>query len=242
MFHVSVASPTQPPYSIRAPSLLKPVLSAVSTTCSTCNDICASAVCRPPISPTQARASPLQRMLQGVLQANSPWSYGVLYTSFVNYIGMETEVDLIPQSSNSRTRAPFKPQKAGRGTSSWQLKEYAEATLGSGSLKKAVKLPEGEDENEWLAVNGRSRPGLRTSETKGKSGRFLQPNQSVIRSHYRILLAADVSRNEGYGRVSNLNQRLRITLRQRSDSSTSGKIAKTTRSRRKCRRLNTSSI
>jgi MOB kinase activator 1 len=29
--------------------------------------------------------------------------------------------------------------------------------LGSGSLKKAVKLPEGEDINEWLAVNGRSR-------------------------------------------------------------------------------------
>lgn len=56
--------------------------------------------------------------------------------------------------SNPRTRAPFKPQKAGRGTSSWQLKQYAEATLGSGSLRKAVKLPEGEDRDEWLAVNG----------------------------------------------------------------------------------------
>lgn len=57
-------------------------------------------------------------------------------------------------SSNPRTRAPFKPQKGGRGTSSWQLKQYAEATLGSGSLRKAVKLPEGEDKDEWLAVNG----------------------------------------------------------------------------------------
>lgn len=57
--------------------------------------------------------------------------------------------------SNPRTRAPFKPQKANRGTSSWQLKQYAEATLGSGSLRKAVKLPEGEDKDEWLAVNGR---------------------------------------------------------------------------------------
>jgi MOB kinase activator 1 len=28
--------------------------------------------------------------------------------------------------------------------------------LGSGSLRKAVKLPEGEDLNEWLAVNGES--------------------------------------------------------------------------------------
>ena len=55
----------------------------------------------------------------------------------------------------SRTRAPFKPQKANRGTTSWQLKQFAEATLGSGSLRKAVKLPEGEDENEWLAVNGK---------------------------------------------------------------------------------------
>lgn len=58
--------------------------------------------------------------------------------------------------SNPRTRAPFKPQKANRGTSSWQLKQYAEATLGSGSLRKAVKLPEGEDKDEWLAVNGAS--------------------------------------------------------------------------------------
>ena len=57
-------------------------------------------------------------------------------------------------SSNPRTRVPFKPQKPNRGTSSWQLKQYAEATLGSGSLRKAVKLPEGEDKDEWLAVNG----------------------------------------------------------------------------------------
>ncbi|KAI4856291.1 hypothetical protein E4T45_02254, partial [Aureobasidium sp. EXF-8846] len=29
----------------------------------------------------------------------------------------------------------------------------AEATLGSGSLRKVVRLPEGEDKDEWLAVN-----------------------------------------------------------------------------------------
>lgn len=56
--------------------------------------------------------------------------------------------------SNARTRAPFKPRSAARGTSSYQLRQFAEATLGSGSLRKAVKLPEGEDLNEWLAVNG----------------------------------------------------------------------------------------
>ena len=35
----------------------------------------------------------------------------------------------------------------------YQLKQYAEATLGSGNLRLAVTLPEGEDLNEWLAVN-----------------------------------------------------------------------------------------
>lgn len=42
---------------------------------------------------------------------------------------------------------------AQRGTN-YQLRQFAEATLGSGSLRKAARLPEGEDENEWLAVNG----------------------------------------------------------------------------------------
>jgi len=59
-----------------------------------------------------------------------------------------------PPSSNARTRGQFKPQRANKGTSSYQLRQFAEATLGSGSLRKAVKLPEGEDLNEWLAVNG----------------------------------------------------------------------------------------
>ena len=55
---------------------------------------------------------------------------------------------------NARTRGQFKPRNANKGTSSYQLRQFAEATLGSGSLRKAVKLPEGEDLNEWLAVNG----------------------------------------------------------------------------------------
>ncbi|CAK37590.1 uncharacterized protein An02g04510 [Aspergillus niger] len=59
----------------------------------------------------------------------------------------------LPSSPNARTRAPFKPRSAAKGTTSYQLRQFAEATLGSGSLRKAVKLPEGEDLNEWLAVN-----------------------------------------------------------------------------------------
>ena len=39
------------------------------------------------------------------------------------------------------------------GSKASQLKRYATAVLGSGNLKQAVALPEGEDLNEWLAVN-----------------------------------------------------------------------------------------
>ncbi|KAK9782919.1 putative maintenance of ploidy protein mob1 [Seiridium cardinale] len=53
---------------------------------------------------------------------------------------------------NQRTRNQFRP-RGGKGNTSYQLRQYAEATLGGGSLRKVVKLPEGEDENEWLAVN-----------------------------------------------------------------------------------------
>ena len=33
------------------------------------------------------------------------------------------------------------------------MMKHAAATLGSGNLKLAVQLPEGEDMNEWVAVN-----------------------------------------------------------------------------------------
>ena len=37
-----------------------------------------------------------------------------------------------------------------------QLRRHIDATLGSGNLREAVKLPTGEDLNEWLAVNSNS--------------------------------------------------------------------------------------
>lgn len=53
----------------------------------------------------------------------------------------------------SKTRT-FKPKRnIPEGTKQYQLKRYAEATLGSGNLRQAVVLPEGEDLDEWLAVN-----------------------------------------------------------------------------------------
>lgn len=59
-------------------------------------------------------------------------------------------------SSNQRTKNQFRPRAGKGGATSYQLRQYAEVTLGGGSLRKAVKLPEGEDENEWLAVNSES--------------------------------------------------------------------------------------
>nr|NP_001135321.1 Probable maintenance of ploidy protein mob1 [Salmo salar]ACI67249.1 Probable maintenance of ploidy protein mob1 [Salmo salar] len=54
---------------------------------------------------------------------------------------------------NQRTKNQFRPRVGKGGATSYQLRQYAEVTLGGGSLRKVVKLPEGEDENEWLAVN-----------------------------------------------------------------------------------------
>ena len=47
-----------------------------------------------------------------------------------------------------------KPKKnIAEGTNQYNLKKYVDDTLGSGNLRLAVKLPEGEDLNEWVAVN-----------------------------------------------------------------------------------------
>jgi len=54
-------------------------------------------------------------------------------------------------SKNNKT---FKPRKSiPEGTHQYDLLKHAEATLGSGNLRNAVVLPEGEDLNEWIAVN-----------------------------------------------------------------------------------------
>lgn len=43
-------------------------------------------------------------------------------------------------------------------SSRYGLRKYAEQTLGSGSLRKCVMIPEGEDLDEWLAVHGMLTP------------------------------------------------------------------------------------
>ncbi len=84
--------------------------------------------------------------------------------------------------SNQRAKNQFRPRVGKGGATSYQLRQYAEVTLGGGSLRKVVKLPEGEDENEWLAVNSKKKQKLRCMERQfaltlvGGSGRLLQPD------------------------------------------------------------------
>ncbi|KAH1209499.1 MOB kinase activator-like 1A [Glycine max] len=54
----------------------------------------------------------------------------------------------------NRNQKTFRPKKsAPSGSKGAQLQKHIDATLGSGNLREAVKLPPGEDINEWLAVN-----------------------------------------------------------------------------------------
>eukprot|EP01031_Cornospumella_fuschlensis_P029562 gene29562-35681_t len=46
-----------------------------------------------------------------------------------------------------------KPVKHAPGSKREEFSAYTMKTLGSGDLLGAVKLPEGEDYNEWLAAN-----------------------------------------------------------------------------------------
>lgn len=58
--------------------------------------------------------------------------------------------------SANRGNKTFKPKKnIPEGSHQYELLKHAEATLGSGNLRMAVMLPDGEDLNEWVAVNSR---------------------------------------------------------------------------------------
>lgn len=58
--------------------------------------------------------------------------------------------------SGNRSSKTFKPKKnIPEGSHQYELLKHAEATLGSGNLRMAVMLPEGEDLNEWVAVNSK---------------------------------------------------------------------------------------
>jgi len=61
---------------------------------------------------------------------------------------------MLKKGLTKKNQQTFKPTKQhDKGTKRHNLHKQAKATLGSGNLKGAVKLPTGEDMNEWLAVN-----------------------------------------------------------------------------------------
>lgn len=64
---------------------------------------------------------------------------------------------MIYMFSSSKSSRTFKPKKnIPEGTHQYDLIKHAAATLGSGNLRSAVVLPEGEDLNEWVAVNSKN--------------------------------------------------------------------------------------
>ena len=69
----------------------------------------------------------------------------------------------LQSSTKNKPTTAFKPRPTPssasltQGTKQYQLRKYAEQTLGSGNLRNAVVLPEGEEVCEWVAVHGESR-------------------------------------------------------------------------------------
>lgn len=54
---------------------------------------------------------------------------------------------------NRGTARTFRTKHGRTAGQSESLREFAQSTLGSDALKEAVKLPPGEDEQEWIAVH-----------------------------------------------------------------------------------------
>ncbi|KAM7018011.1 LOW QUALITY PROTEIN: MOB kinase activator 1A-like [Tautogolabrus adspersus] len=81
----------------------------------------------------------------------------LIYESRVKEFVIEASDDRFAKMSflfGSRSNKTFKPKKnIPEGSHQYELLKHAEATLGSGNLRQAVMLPEGEDLNEWIAVN-----------------------------------------------------------------------------------------
>mmetsp|Transcript_16465 Transcript_16465/g.28746 ORF Transcript_16465/g.28746 Transcript_16465/m.28746 type:complete len:223 (+) Transcript_16465:40-708(+) len=59
-------------------------------------------------------------------------------------------MSLFKKSTGKSTLKPVKSQATDRRAT---LSNYTKRTLGSGNLRAAVKVPEGEDVNEWIAAN-----------------------------------------------------------------------------------------
>lgn len=64
--------------------------------------------------------------------------------------------NILRLSLYSKSSKTVKCKKIPEGSHAHELLKYSSATLGSGNIKMAVQLPDGEDINEWIAVNSMS--------------------------------------------------------------------------------------
>ncbi|KAK6431168.1 Mitotic exit network component [Oleoguttula sp. CCFEE 5521] len=106
-----------------------------------------------PLPPDAVHTSPLQHQIHTFFSDAPPplRNDKPAWPGHGGWIGQD--VNFGRSNSNARSRQTFQSQKRAKGSSTWQLKQFADATLGGNSLRKCVQLPEGEDRNEWLAVN-----------------------------------------------------------------------------------------
>ena len=83
-------------------------------------------------------------------------------------------------------------KKIPEGSHQHDMMKHAAATLGSGNLKLAVQLPEGEDLNEWIAVNseGGRRGGGGSVKPQGRS--YLPQGRSYLFSFLSQLLTSSI--------------------------------------------------
>ncbi|CAO2639431.1 MOB kinase activator 1B, partial [Lemmus lemmus] len=85
----------------------------------------------------------------------------------------------------SRSSKTFKPKKnIPEGSHQYELLKHAEATLGSGNLRMAVMLPEGEDLNEWVAVNSVPFPKNFMSVAKTILKRLFRVYAHIYHQHF----------------------------------------------------------
>ncbi|KAJ0747469.1 putative MOB kinase activator family [Helianthus annuus] len=94
-------------------------------------------------------------IIKGLFRRYERWNH--VFTTFGVFWGMGTSFGCGIRwalSSGRKNQRTFRPKKsAPSGSKGAQLRQHIDATLGSGNLREAVRLPPGEDINEWLAVN-----------------------------------------------------------------------------------------
>ncbi|MFS7899481.1 putative MOB kinase activator family [Helianthus anomalus] len=84
-------------------------------------------------------------IIKGLFRRYGRWNH--VFTTSGVFWGMGTSF-----GCGIRNQRTFRPKKsAPSGSKGAQLRQHIDATLGSGNLREAVRLPPGEDINEWLA-------------------------------------------------------------------------------------------